>query len=52
MLPDRFEALAGHKEATERLPAEAVLLASSDGCPVQVYRVGRRVYATQFHPEV
>ena len=22
------------------------------GCPVQVYRVGRRVYATQFHPEV
>ena len=51
-LPSRFDALVGHKEATERLPADAVLLASSAACPVQVYRVGRRVYATQFHPEV
>ena len=51
-LPVRFDALVGHKEATERLPADAVLLASSAACPVQVYRVGRRVYATQFHPEV
>ena len=52
VLPERFDALVGHKEATERLPSDAVLLASSAGCPVQVYRVGRRVYATQFHPEV
>lgn len=52
MLPERFDALVGHKEATERLPSGAVLLASSSACPVQVYRVGRRVYATQFHPEV
>jgi GMP synthase (glutamine-hydrolysing) len=51
-LPERFDALVGHKEATERLPNDAVLLASSAGCPVQIYRVGRRVYATQFHPEV
>ncbi len=51
ILPERFDALAGHKEATDRLPDDAVLLASSTGCPVQVYRVGRRVYATQFHPE-
>lgn len=51
-LPERFEALVGHKEATERLPADAQLLAGSAGCPVQIYRVGRRVYATQFHPEV
>ncbi|MGH3704007.1 MAG: glutamine amidotransferase [Agromyces sp.] len=51
-LPERFDALVGHKEATERLPADAVLLASSAGCPVQIYRVGTRVYATQFHPEV
>lgn len=51
-LPQRFDALVGHKEATERLPDDAVLLASSAGCPVQVYRVGRHVYATQFHPEV
>jgi GMP synthase (glutamine-hydrolysing) len=52
VLPARFDALVGHKEATERLPADAVLLAASAGCPVQIYRVGHRVYATQFHPEV
>jgi GMP synthase (glutamine-hydrolysing) len=53
VLPARFDALVGHKEATERLPADAVLLASSAGCPVQVYRAGSsRVWATQFHPEV
>jgi GMP synthase (glutamine-hydrolysing) len=52
VLPRRFDALVGHKEATERLPADAVLLAASAGCPVQIYRVGSRVYATQFHPEV
>jgi GMP synthase (glutamine-hydrolysing) len=51
-LPERFDALVGHKEATDRLPGDAVLLASSTGCPVQIYRVGTRVYATQFHPEV
>ncbi|MFF2369814.1 glutamine amidotransferase [Agromyces sp. NPDC058110] len=52
-LPRTFQALVGHKEATERLPEGAVLLASSEGCPVQVYRAGAsRVYATQFHPEV
>lgn len=51
-LPSRFQALVGHKEATERLPDEARLLASSVGCPVQIYRVGSGVYATQFHPEV
>ena len=52
VLPERFAALVGHKEATERLPEGAVLLASSAGCPVQIYRAGARVYATQFHPEV
>ena len=51
-LPARFDALVGHKEATGRLPDDAVLLARSAGCPVQVYRVGANVYATQFHPEV
>ena len=38
--------------STEHLPDGAVLLASSAGCPVQIYRAGARVYATQFHPEV
>ncbi|WP_353826704.1 glutamine amidotransferase [Agromyces sp. SYSU T0242] len=52
VLPERFDALVGHKEATDRLPDGAVRLAGSEGCPVQVYRVGSAVYATQFHPEL
>jgi GMP synthase (glutamine-hydrolysing) len=51
-LPPTFEAFVGHKEAITALPASAVLLASSPGCPVQMFRVGRNVYATQFHPEL
>ena len=42
----------GHKEAVSRLPAGAVLLAGSTTCPVQAFRLGRHVYATQFHPEL
>jgi GMP synthase (glutamine-hydrolysing) len=34
------------------LPPDAVLLASSDACPVQMFRVKRNLYATQFHPEL
>jgi GMP synthase (glutamine-hydrolysing) len=52
VLPDRFEAFVGHKEAVTRLPRHAVLLASSADCPVQAFRVGSNVYATQFHPEL
>lgn len=51
-LPRRFEAFVGHKEAVSALPASAVLLASSATAPVQMFRVGRNVYATQFHPEL
>lgn len=50
-LANRFTALTAHKEGTERLPAGATLLATNSGCPVQAYRVGERLYATQFHPE-
>jgi GMP synthase (glutamine-hydrolysing) len=48
----RFDAFVGHKEACRVLPPSAVLLASSASCPVQMFRVGRNVYATQFHPEL
>ncbi len=51
-LPARFTAFLGHKEAVSRLPDGAVLLASSATCPVQAFRLGSRVYATQFHPEL
>ncbi len=51
-LPVAFEAFLGHKEAVTRLPRGAVLLAGSAACPVQAFRLGRHVYATQFHPEL
>lgn len=51
-VPGAFDALVGHKEACRVLPPSAVLLARSAGCPVQMFRVGRNVYATQFHPEL
>lgn len=51
-MPARFAAFVGHKEAVSTLPKTAVLLASSPGCPVQMFRVDANVYATQFHPEL
>ncbi len=52
VLPDVFEAFVGHKEAISKLPDHAVHLASSEACPVQAFRIGSNVYATQFHPEL
>lgn len=50
-LATRFSALTAHKEGSASPPPGGVLLATNDGCPVQAYRVGERLYATQFHPE-
>lgn len=47
-----FGGYVGHKEAIRELPPQAVALARSPQCPVQAFRVGSRVYATQFHPEL
>ena len=52
VLPPSFDAFLGHKEAVSTLPRGAVLLASSQTCPVQAFRLGEHVYATQFHPEL
>jgi len=51
MAPE-FDAFVGHKEACSSLPPGAVLLASSAECPVQMFRIQRNLYATQFHPEL
>lgn len=51
-MPPTFAAFVGHKEAISVLSPLAVLLASSEACPVQMFRVGENVYATQFHPEL
>lgn len=50
-LATRFTALTAHKEGSGTPPPGAALLAVNEGCPVQAYRVGDRLYATQFHPE-
>lgn len=50
-LAGSFTALTAHKEGTERMPDGAVLLATNEACPVQAYRLGDHLYATQFHPE-
>lgn len=49
--PKQFRVLVGHKEACDILPNGAELLVEGDTCPIQMFRVGRNVYATQFHPE-
>ena len=51
-LPETFEAFGGHKEALSTTPRRATVLATSAVCPVQAFRVGRNVYALQFHPEL
>jgi GMP synthase (glutamine-hydrolysing) len=50
-LPPVFDALAGHKEAVQSLPAGCAHLLMSRPCPFQMIRHGQNVYATQFHPE-
>lgn len=49
--PPQIDALLGHKEAVDTTPDGATLLVTGNACPVQMFRVGQNVYATQFHPE-
>lgn len=51
-LPSTFQGYVGHQEAIRDLPPDAVLLATGTDCPVQMFRVGERAWATQFHPEL
>jgi len=49
--PDQISVLLGHKEACDTTPDSAILLMTGEACPVQMFRIGNNVYATQFHPE-
>ena len=49
--PAQIDVLLGHKEAVDTTPEGATLLMTGRDCPVQMFRVGENVYATQFHPE-
>lgn len=41
-----------HQDYIVDLPADAVVIASTDACPVHAFRIGTNVYGMQFHPEV
>lgn len=49
--PEAFRVLVGHKEACDHVPDGAELLVRGEACPIQMFRLGLNVYATQFHPE-
>jgi len=49
--PAQIDVLLGHKEAVDTTPIGSSLLITGRQCPVQMFRVGENVYATQFHPE-
>lgn len=49
---DTVVAAEWHQDLVSELPTQATVLASSDDCPVQAFRVGDNVYGVQFHPEL
>ncbi len=52
-LPRVFRAHVGHQDIVDSLPADAVLLASTDRVTNQAFRIeGKPIYCTQFHPEL
>lgn len=50
-VPQRFRAFQWHHDSFD-IPADGVLLAASDACPHQAFRVGEAAWGVQFHPEV
>lgn len=52
-LPSPFMAPIGHQDIVDRLPGDAVLLASTDRVTNQAFRIkDKPIYCTQFHPEL
>ena len=50
-LPSTVRGIESHQDQITQLPADAVLLMSSERCPHQMLRIGRS-WGVQFHPEV
>lgn len=52
-LGETFDAQMGHADRVDRLPEDAILLASTDRVENQAYRfIDKPIYCTQFHPEL
>ncbi len=53
MEPERtFRLAAAHGEQVLVLPPGAEVIGRTEGCPAACYRIGDRVFATQYHPEM
>jgi len=50
-LPQRFNAQCAHHDRVQNLPPGAVLLAGNERSPIQAFRIDKKVYGIQFHPE-
>jgi GMP synthase (glutamine-hydrolysing) len=52
-LPPNFRVQLGHKDRAITMPDNVTLLARSERCPYQAFKVNNAlIYATQFHPEL
>ena len=52
-LPSTFLAQMGHEDIVDRLPKDAILLASSEKVQNEAFRFKKKpIYGTQFHPEL
>jgi len=50
-LPKEFSAQQTHGDVVTELPPGAVLLAQNSHWPIQAFKLGERIWGTQFHPE-
>lgn len=51
-LPAGFQGYVGHHESVAAPASGMTLLVTNDVSPVQLVRIGRNVYGSQFHPEI
>lgn len=49
--PKSFLAQMSHGDVVTNLPSDAVVLAHNEHWPYQAFRLGERIWGTQFHPE-
>ncbi|MFD0986086.1 type 1 glutamine amidotransferase [Methyloligella solikamskensis] len=51
-VPDTIKALQWHGAEVKSVPSDATVLASSDVCPIQIFRYGDCAYGLQCHVEI
>lgn len=51
-LPQRMKVLQWHSVRVAQAPEDAVILATSEDCPIQAMRIGSHAYSMQYHVEL